>query len=135
MAKKLGRPKKKRKYTKRASKDAIIKNYLNRPASSNKDEQFKNKAVESLNEAMHQAKNGDTIFVNPPSNPEQPRASTLAYTFVQGCKVLVRNLSDEILNERYEQIHLAYEETRRQLDLYANLKVNMSMEQRFRGLK
>ena len=125
MAKKLVRPKKKRKYTKRASKDAIIKNYLNRPASGSSDEQFK----------QFNPNGGDLGRGESPTTQEPPRASALAYTFVQGCKVLVRNLSDEVLNERYEQIHIAYEEARRQLDLYASLKVNMSMEQRFRGLK
>jgi hypothetical protein len=118
MAKKLGRPRKKRKNTRRKP------------------------AYESLGEAMKNVKSGDTIFVNPPNNPQQAqapqephRASVTSYVFIAGNRTLIRNLSDEFLNNQYESIITESNEMRRQLSLLESLQFNMSMEQRFRGLK
>ncbi len=63
------------------------------------------------------------------------RASSTSYTFINGNKVLLRNLTDEQLNERYEQTVIAGYEARRNSQLLEKMQYNMSMEQRFRGLK
>ena len=108
---KMSRPRKKRKYTRR------IPEY------------------KQLKDAMDKAKDGDTIFVNPPTNPDPPRASEQSYVFINGNRVSVRNLTDETLNEKYEQLSVSAFESGRQTDLLRELQYNMSIEQGFRGLK
>ncbi len=121
--KKVGRPRKKRKYTKR-------------------------KNVKTLQDAMKQAKSGDTIFVNPPTQGPSTdsaqiaqsaltdsRASSNAYVFIAGNRVLIRNLSDEYLNTQYELVCVETHEMRQQIDKLDSLRFQMSMEQKFRGLK
>ena len=66
---------------------------------------------------------------------EPQRASDSSYVFVCGNKVLVRNLSDEILNERLEQTCISAIEARRSANQLEQLEFNLAMEQRFRGLK
>lgn len=97
------------------------------------------KNYETLAGAMRNAKTGDTIFVNPPDNSQQAneiaRASESSYIFQHGNRVYVRNMSDESLNDEYESIITVSGELRRELNLLESLQYNMSMEQKFRGLK
>ena len=66
---------------------------------------------------------------------EIQRASDSSYVFVCGNKVLVRNLSDETLNERLDQTFISACEARRLANNLEALEYNLAMEQRFRGLK
>ena len=133
-SRKVGRPRKKRKYTQHVPE------------------------YKTLSAAIKNAKNGDTIIVKPSDKTQtdkdktirdlikdevnqasqasiEPRASNLSYIFVAGNKTLIRNLSDEFLNNQYESIVTESGEMRRQLSLLESLQFNMSMEQRYRGLK
>ena len=65
---------------------------------------------------------------------ESQRASDSSYVFVCGNKVLVRNLSDETLNERLDQTFISACEARRSANQLEQLEYNLAMEQRFRGL-
>ena len=108
-SKKLSRPRKKRKYTQR----------------------------NTLNEGQQVANIFDKVVqdsTNQVTEVEQ-RASNSSYVFVCGNKVLVRNLSDETLNERFEQAYISATEARRLANQLEQLEYNLAMEQRFRGLK
>lgn len=106
---KLGRPKKKRKYTKRV--------------------------VTNLNEAINKASLSDTIFLKPPTDKVEQRASESPYVFIAGNKVLIRNLTDETLNGELNHTFIAACEARRLANQLEQLEYNLSLEQRFRGLK
>ena len=68
-------------------------------------------------------------------NPVEPRASESSYVFVCGNKVLIRNLTDEMLNERLDQTFISACEARRLANQLEQLEYNLSLEQRYRGLK
>lgn len=76
----------------------------------------------------------ETAAVNE-TTTESPRASSESYVFFCGNKVLVRNLTDETLNERFEQTFISACEARRQANHLEQLEYNLAMEQRYRGLK
>jgi hypothetical protein len=65
----------------------------------------------------------------------QQRASDSSYVFVCGNKVLIQNLTDETLNERFEQAFISAYEARRLANQLEKLEYNLAMEQRYRGLK
>lgn len=74
------------------------------------------------------------VATNPVAT-EKPRASDSSYVFVCGNKVLIRSLTDELLNEKYEQTFISATEARRLANNLESLEFNLSMEQRYRGLK
>ncbi len=129
---KVGRPRKKRKYTKRIKltdaqlKEAKDKFKLYDPNGGDLGRGDKDVTIRDLiKDEVNQVKQ-ESI---------EPRASNLSYIFVAGNKTLIRNLSDEFLNNQYESIVTESSEMRRQLSLLESLQFNMSMEQRYRGLK
>lgn len=65
----------------------------------------------------------------------ETRASENSYVFICGNKVLIQNLSDETLNERLDQTFISACEARRQTNQLEELEYNLSLEQRYRGLK
>lgn len=109
---------KKRKYTKR----------------SNKWRNESDVILDELNKVVPKKYSGESSGTTQQAASE-PRASTTSYVFIAGNKTFIRNLSDEYLNNQYEQIITESNEMRRQLSLLESLQFNMSMEQRFRGLK
>lgn len=113
-SKKLGRPKKKRSIQKKAN------GWANKSKVSLEQTNIK--------EVVKELYNGE-------ASGSQPRASDTSYIFVAGNRVLIRNLSDEFLNNQYESIITESSEMRRQVNLLDSLQYNMTMEQRFRGLK
>ena len=115
-SKKVGRPRKKRKYTQR-NQNQIQGNTLG----------FVTEKSENLK--MSDVQNEQSF------NPTPSRASDASYVFIAGNRVLIQHLNDEYLNNQYEQLMTEYNEMRRQMELLENLRFNLSLEQSFRGLK
>ena len=109
MAKKM-RPKKKRKYTRRKNVEEKIT--------------FQTQIKDITNEMKSS------------EAPQEPRrASENSYIFLDGCKLLIRNMSDVKLNDEHAKVYNRAQEVRHSLEFMESLQFNMSMEQRFRGLK
>ena len=66
---------------------------------------------------------------------EKPRASVDSYVFVDACRMPIRNLNDLKLNQLATDVYNELTATRMRVETLSNVWSNMSMEQRYRGLK
>lgn len=129
MKNKVGRPRKKRKHTRRST--TIEQDYtkLKKMVGQATDE-----SKPKFDFIPDNRTNQTTARVEELYHPN-PRASESSYTFVCGNRVTVRSLNDELLNQSYDETLVKAFETRRQLQILESLQFNLSMEQKFRGLK
>jgi hypothetical protein len=129
--KKLGRPRKKCKYTKKIKLEPLF------PLGTPRMRKEHNQATDKIKDSFSQFNpNGGDLGRNQTEVSNlPPRASESSYTFVCGNRVSVRNLPDELLNQSYDETLVQALKMRRQLSILESLQFNMLQEQRFRGLK
>lgn len=76
----------------------------------------------------------DNLTTQATESVEIPRAHQTSAIFIHGCRVFIRNLTDQVLLEETSVIQNELYNIRRQLDTLENLHYQMCKERNFRGI-